>query len=62
MNFFVVLLVDGREWRRANIIVDGEPNLGEVARRLLEEWRREHREDEAFDRLSVRIEREPPNA
>jgi hypothetical protein len=59
MNFFVVLLVDGREWGRANIMVGGEPQIADVAHRLFTEWRAAHPTEQGFDRLTMRIDKEP---
>lgn len=59
MNFFIVLLFDGHEWRRGYFAVNGEPTLGDVARRVLDEWRTEHPTEHALDRLSIRIDKEP---
>lgn len=59
MNFFVVLLADGREWRRENIMVGGEPQIADVAHRLLTAWRKAHPTEQGFDRLTIRFDKEP---
>lgn len=62
MEFYVVVLVDGVEWKRANIMKDGEPKIGETAKQLLNEWRSANPNEFAFDRLLIRIDKGPRNA
>jgi hypothetical protein len=61
IEFFVVIDVDGVEWRRASAMVDGKPEFAKTAHKLLDEFRKQPNSD-VMDRVTIRFDKVVRNA